>query len=100
VSIGYHNTSIYDHSIHQAFSKVVQRIVYKRATLDSLLESLTLRCDLTKTYLFDVINKIYIATNSRWVRCKSLRPRSPLTPRARVPPRAATTTPSTSCAAT
>ncbi|KAJ3350048.1 hypothetical protein HDU83_009915 [Entophlyctis luteolus] len=53
VHIGFHLTSIYDHSVFEAFSKVVQRIL--GAEDNSGIE---------KAFLFDTPTKIYIATDS------------------------------------
>lgn len=82
-------TSIYDHSIFEAFSKVVQKLIPQLPTLENLLNifisvcsfiSLSLLCvfvslplntrhvlqhsGIEKAFLFDVVSKIYIATDS------------------------------------
>jgi len=62
--VNYHLTSIYDHSVFEAFSKVVQQLIPQLATLESLLDILVRSCRIEKAYLFDVISKIYIATDS------------------------------------
>ena len=79
--------SIYDHSIFEAFSKVVQRtLIHVIPTLEYLLNSLTevrdgyeradsltgclnfralfQNCGMEKVFLFDIVSKIYIATDS------------------------------------
>jgi hypothetical protein len=38
IRINYHMTSIYDHSIFEAFSKVVQKLIKQLMTLESLLD--------------------------------------------------------------
>ena len=57
-------TGIYDHSIFEAFSKVVQRMIPCMPTLENLLNCLIGNCAMEKAFLFDVISKIYVATDS------------------------------------
>lgn len=58
-------TSIYDHSVYEAFSKVIAKwLVPQRKTLEKLLDALVASCDMEKSFLFDVSSKIYIATDS------------------------------------
>jgi Ras-related GTP-binding protein C/D len=64
ISIGYHNTSIYDHSLFEAFSKIFQKIMPQNNILSNLLDTLSNACGFEKAYLFDVYNKIYIAIDS------------------------------------
>ena len=42
--INFHLTSIYDHSIFEAFSKVVQQLIPQLPTLENLLDILVSRC--------------------------------------------------------
>lgn len=60
----FHQTSIYDHSIFEAFSKVIQKLIPELPTLEGLLNSLCANCRIEKAYLFDVLSKIYIATDT------------------------------------
>jgi Ras-related GTP-binding protein C/D len=60
----YHQTSIYDHSIFEAFSKVIQKLIPELPTLEALLNSLCASCRIEKAYLFDILSKIYIATDT------------------------------------
>uniref|UniRef100_A0AC34RSX1 GTP-binding protein n=1 Tax=Panagrolaimus sp. JU765 TaxID=591449 RepID=A0AC34RSX1_9BILA len=82
IYITYHMTSIYDHSIFEAFSKVIQKLVRQLPVLTKLLDIfnkklvrqlpvLTKLLDIfnkasnvDKSFLFDVASKIYIATDS------------------------------------
>ena len=59
----FHLTSIYDHSILEAFSKVVQTLLPQRGLLESLLDLLISTCRIEKAFLFDLASKIYIATD-------------------------------------
>jgi Ras-related GTP-binding protein C/D len=60
----FYKTSIYDHSIFEAFSKVIQKLIPQLPTLESLLDSLCATCRIEKAYLFDVLSKIYIANDT------------------------------------
>lgn len=64
VNLSYHTTSIYDHSIYEAFSKVIQKLIPQLPTLENLLDSLVATCRIDKAFLVDVVSKIYIATDS------------------------------------
>jgi len=57
-------TSIYDHSIFEAFSKVVQKLIPQLPNLENLLNILYSRNRLEKAFLIDVVSKIYVATDS------------------------------------
>ncbi|KAJ8613370.1 hypothetical protein CTAYLR_002288 [Chrysophaeum taylorii] len=58
-------TSIYDHSVFEAFSKVIsKRLVPQRDALEKLLDALVSSCDMEKSFLFDVSSKVYVATDS------------------------------------
>ncbi|EGU76724.1 hypothetical protein FOXB_12745 [Fusarium oxysporum f. sp. conglutinans Fo5176] len=62
--VTFHLTSIYNHSIFEAFSKVIQKLIPRLGTLESMLTNLCRTCRFEKAYLFDVLTKIYIATDS------------------------------------
>ncbi|CAB3996978.1 Ras-related GTP-binding C [Paramuricea clavata] len=62
--LSFYLTSIYDHSIFEAFSKVVQKLIPQLPTLENLLDILISRSGIEKAFLFDVVSKIYIATDS------------------------------------
>jgi Ras-related GTP-binding protein C/D len=64
VQIRYHLTSIYDHSLFEALSRVVQRLIAQLPTLENLLNVLVSTCSMEKAYLFDVVSKLYISTDS------------------------------------
>jgi Ras-related GTP-binding protein C/D len=63
VHIRYHLTSIYDHSIYEALSRVVQRLIPQLPTLENLLNVLVSQCSMEKAYLFDVVSKLFISTD-------------------------------------
>ena len=64
IHLSFHLTSIYDHSVFEAFSKVVQKLIVELPTLENLLNILCSNSGIEKTFLFDVSSKIYIATDS------------------------------------
>nr|CAG4651933.1 EOG090X08AZ [Triops cancriformis] len=64
VNLSFYLTSIYDHSIFEAFSKVVQKLIPQLPTLENLLNIFISNSGIEKAFLFDVVSKIYIATDS------------------------------------
>ena len=64
IHVSFFLTNIYDHSIFEAFSKVVQRLIPQLPTLESLLDMLIANSRIEKAFLFDVASKIYVATDS------------------------------------
>jgi len=71
--IRYYLTSIYDHSIYEALSRVVQRLIPQTSpTLENLLNILVNTCCMEKAYLFDVVSKLYISTDSSPVDMQSV----------------------------
>lgn len=71
VKVNFHLTSIYDHSVFEAFSKVVQQLIPQLPTLENLLDILVTSSRIEKAFLFDVVSKIYIATDSSLVDMQS-----------------------------
>ncbi|XP_061521378.1 ras-related GTP-binding protein C-like [Phyllopteryx taeniolatus] len=64
VHLSFYLTSIYDHSIFEAFSKVVQKLIPQLPTLENLLNIFISHSGIEKAFLFDVVSKIYVATDS------------------------------------
>jgi Ras-related GTP-binding protein C/D len=64
VHITFHLTSIYDHSIFDVMSRVVQRLIVNYATMEDLLNMLVSTCSMEKAFLFDVVSKLYISTDA------------------------------------
>ncbi|THD20556.1 Ras gtp binding protein d [Fasciola hepatica] len=67
ISIGFHLTTIYDHSIFEAFSKVVQKLIPHLDAFEHLLNIFIAKSMVDKAFLFDVTSKIYLATDSSGV---------------------------------
>jgi len=64
IHLSFYLTSIYDHSIFEAFSKVIQKLITQLPTLENLLDILISNCRMEKAFLIDVVSKIYVATDS------------------------------------
>jgi len=64
IYISFHLTSIYDHSIFEAFSRVVQKMIPHYATLENFLNIIIQTSGIEKAFLYDVKTKIYVATDS------------------------------------
>lgn len=63
--VHYYLTSIYDYSIFEAFSKVIQKLIPQLPTLENLINTVANSSGMEKAYLFDVLSKIYIASDTR-----------------------------------
>lgn len=63
-SVSYYQTSIFDHSIFEAMSKVVQKLLPQLPAMEALLNKLCSTCRIQKAYLFDTVSKIYLATDA------------------------------------
>merc|ERR1719296_245379 len=59
----FHCTSIYDHTIFEAFSRVVQTMLPQLPILEQCLDQLIVNSRMEKAFLFDVVSKIYIASD-------------------------------------
>ncbi|CAK9436290.1 uncharacterized protein LODBEIA_P08480 [Lodderomyces beijingensis] len=64
VQVNFYLTSIFDHSIYEAFSRIVQRLVPELPSLENMLDNLVQHSNIDKVFLFDVNSKIYVATDS------------------------------------
>lgn len=64
LDITYHSTSIYDCTIFEAFSKVMQKLLPQLPIFEALLDQIKSCCVFEKVYLFDVLTKIYVASDS------------------------------------
>lgn len=63
-SVSYYQSSIFDHSIFEAMSKVVQKLLPQLPAMEALLNKLCSTCRIQKAYLFDTMSKIYVATDA------------------------------------
>lgn len=62
--VSFYETSVYDHSIFDAMSKVVQILNPQLATFEALLNTISASCKMQKLYLFDVYTKLYVASDT------------------------------------
>mmetsp|Transcript_17662 Transcript_17662/g.15474 ORF Transcript_17662/g.15474 Transcript_17662/m.15474 type:complete len:316 (+) Transcript_17662:59-1006(+) len=62
--LDYHLTTVYDHSLIDCFSKVVQKVIPNINHIVSLLDSLMGNCKMQKVFLFEMISKTYLASDS------------------------------------
>eukprot|EP01097_Dermamoeba_algensis_P002764 TRINITY_DN2093_c0_g1_i1.p1 TRINITY_DN2093_c0_g1~~TRINITY_DN2093_c0_g1_i1.p1 ORF type:complete len:370 (+),score=67.78 TRINITY_DN2093_c0_g1_i1:76-1185(+) len=61
IHLSFYLTSIYDHSIFEAFSKVIQRLIPQLPYLENLLDIWIQNSRIEKAFLIDVVSKIYVA---------------------------------------
>ena len=59
-----HCTSIFDSTLHEAFSRVVQRSLLKDGRIEQLMDLLVSSSNLDKAFLFDVPSKVHFATDT------------------------------------
>jgi len=64
VNISFHLTSIYDHSIFDSLSKIVQKLFPFVEYIIDMLDSLHTSWGVEKAFIFDIVTKIFIATDS------------------------------------
>ncbi|RKP24689.1 Gtr1/RagA G protein conserved region-domain-containing protein, partial [Syncephalis pseudoplumigaleata] len=64
IQVNFYLTSIYDRSIYEACSKVVQKLIPQLPTLENLLDMLCSNSGIEKAFLFDIESKLYLATDS------------------------------------
>ena len=62
--VSFYPTSVYDDSIYEALSKVLQLLNPQLATFEALLNTMAGSCKMQKLYLFDVLSKLYIASDT------------------------------------
>jgi Ras-related GTP-binding protein C/D len=62
--ISFHLTSIFDHSIFAALSRVMQKLIPQLPFLQNLLDMFQYNSKVEKCMLFDVFSKIFLATDS------------------------------------
>ncbi|TFK98592.1 Gtr1/RagA G protein conserved region-domain-containing protein [Pterulicium gracile] len=62
--LNFHLTSIYDSSLHEAFSRVIHKLVDSLAYLEHLLNVFIANIQCPKAYLYDVKSCLYIATDA------------------------------------
>jgi Ras-related GTP-binding protein C/D len=64
-NVSYYKTSIYDFTIFDALSKIVQKLVPNLDTMQNLMNTLVDRSGMSKAYLFDIQTKVYVCSDTR-----------------------------------
>ncbi|MCJ1481198.1 hypothetical protein MMC06_001354 [Schaereria dolodes] len=62
--VSFYSTSVYDDSIYEALSKVIQLLNPQLPTFEALLDTIAGSCKMEKVYLFDVLSKLYVASDT------------------------------------
>lgn len=62
--VAFYPTSVYDISIFDALSKVLQLLIPQLSTFESLMNNIALNCRFSKLYLFDTLTKLYITSDT------------------------------------
>ena len=64
ITLNYYITSIYDSTVFEAFSQILQNMIPQNKNLSILIDIIANNCKFEKVYLFDVFNKLYLAANT------------------------------------
>ncbi|KAI0671401.1 Gtr1/RagA G protein conserved region-domain-containing protein [Trametes maxima] len=64
IPINFQLTSIYDHSLHDAFSRVLHKLIDSLPYLEDLLNVFCSNSQATKAFLFDTESRLYVATDA------------------------------------
>ncbi|KAH7925853.1 hypothetical protein BV22DRAFT_1033560 [Leucogyrophana mollusca] len=63
VPLNFHLTSVYDHSLQEAFSRVLHKLIDSLPYLEGLLNVFCSNTSSPKAFLFDTTSKLYLATD-------------------------------------
>ncbi|KAF9560749.1 hypothetical protein CPC08DRAFT_636252, partial [Agrocybe pediades] len=64
VQLNFHLTSVYDHSLHEAFSRVLHKLIDALPFLEELLNVFCAHTQSPKAFLFDTRSRLYVATDA------------------------------------
>ncbi|OSC98287.1 hypothetical protein PYCCODRAFT_1471200 [Trametes coccinea BRFM310] len=64
IPINFQLTSIYDHSLHDAFSRVLHKLIDSLPYLEDLLNVFCANSQASKAFLFDTASRLYVATDA------------------------------------
>ncbi|RPD59584.1 hypothetical protein L226DRAFT_486983 [Lentinus tigrinus ALCF2SS1-7] len=64
IPINFQLTSIYDHSLHDAFSRVLHKLIDSLPYLEDLLNVFCTNSQANKAFLFDTASRLYVATDA------------------------------------
>ncbi|KAF7328007.1 Ras-related GTP-binding protein D [Mycena kentingensis (nom. inval.)] len=64
LSYNFHLTSVYDHTLHEAFSKVLHKLIHPLPFLEELVNVFCSNSQSPKAFLFDIASRLYVATDN------------------------------------
>ncbi|KIJ66915.1 hypothetical protein HYDPIDRAFT_108876 [Hydnomerulius pinastri MD-312] len=64
VPLNFHLTSVYDHSLQEAFSRVLHKLIDSLPYLEGLLNVFCSNTSSPKAFLFDTTSKLFVATDA------------------------------------
>ncbi|KAI6155230.1 Gtr1/RagA G protein conserved region-domain-containing protein [Pisolithus tinctorius] len=64
VPLNFHLTSVYDHTLQDAFSRVIHKVIDSLPYLEGLLNIFCSNTSCPKAFLFDIRSKLYVATDA------------------------------------
>ncbi|KAF8896474.1 Gtr1/RagA G protein Gtr2 [Infundibulicybe gibba] len=64
MQLNFHLTSVYDHSLHEAFSRVLHKLIDSLPYLEDLLNVFCANSQSSKAFLFDTTSRLYVATDA------------------------------------
>ncbi|KAF8632193.1 hypothetical protein AX15_001959 [Amanita polypyramis BW_CC] len=64
IPLNFHLTSVYDHSLHAAFSRVLHKLVVSLPYFEEMLNVFCANSQSPKAFLFDVNSRLYVATDA------------------------------------
>ncbi|KAI0046591.1 Gtr1/RagA G protein Gtr2 [Auriscalpium vulgare] len=62
--LNFYLTSVYDHSTHEAFSRVLHKLIDSLPYLEDMLNVFCANSQASKAFLFDVKSRLYVATDA------------------------------------
>jgi len=64
VQLNFHLTSVYDHSLNAAFSRVLHKLIESLPYLEEMLNVFCANSQSPKAFLFDIDSRLYVATDA------------------------------------
>ncbi|KAL0955982.1 hypothetical protein HGRIS_002160 [Hohenbuehelia grisea] len=64
IGLNFYLTSVYDHSVNEAFSRVLQGLIGSLSYLEDLLNGFCANSQTSKVFLFDIKSRLFIATDA------------------------------------
>ncbi|KAJ7592931.1 Gtr1/RagA G protein Gtr2 [Mycena floridula] len=64
IPLNFHLTSVHDHSLHEAFSRVLHKLIDSLPYIEELLNVFCANSQSPKAFLFDATSRLYVATDA------------------------------------